>query len=363
LVFRRLGGEFAAQGGHRSAKMRRPTEFRCQTGPSGLAKAAGALSGAGKTSKKDTGGGTMSRLVATPMITASAAAGRAVLRGILCVLIATACFAIMDSLVKWVAPRIPVMQIVFFRSLFAFVPITLLIIRNGGIATLRTNRLGGHARRSLCGVVSLAGFIYAFGHMPLADVVGIGFSAPLFITALSVPLLGERVGVRRWSAVLVGFVGVLIMVRPGSGVFDPAAAVALGATVLYALAMIFIRSLGRSESTGAIAFYYTLLCSVIGAAFLPFQWITPEPLDAVLLVVIGLIGGCGQLLITSAFRNAPAAVIAPFDYVSMLYVSLIGYAVWGDVPDHALLIGAVIVIASGLYILHRETRRAVPPRR
>jgi drug/metabolite transporter (DMT)-like permease len=294
------------------------------------------------------------------MITASAAAGRAVLRGILCVLIATACFAIMDSLVKWVAPRIPVMQIVFFRSLFAFVPITLLIIRNGGIATLRTNRLGGHARRSLCGVVSLAGFIYAFGHMPLADVVGIGFSAPLFITALSVPLLGERVGVRRWSAVLVGFVGVLIMVRPGSGVFDPAAAVALGATVLYALAMISIRSLGRSESTGAIAFYYTLLCSVIGTAFLPFQWVTPAPLDAVLLVVIGLIGGCGQLLITSAFRNAPAAVIAPFDYVSMLYVSLIGYAVWGDVPDRALLIGAVIVIASGLYILHRETRRAAP---
>jgi drug/metabolite transporter (DMT)-like permease len=294
------------------------------------------------------------------MITASAAGGRAVLRGILCVLIATACFAIMDSLVKWVAPRIPVMQIVFFRSLFAFVPITLLIIRNGGIATLRTNRLGGHARRSLCGVVSLAGFIYAFGHMPLADVVGIGFSAPLFITALSVPLLGERVGVRRWSAVLVGFVGVLIMVRPGSGVFDPAAAVALGATVLYALAMISIRSLGRSESTGAIAFYYTLLCSVIGTAFLPFQWVTPAPLDAVLLVVIGLIGGCGQLLITSAFRNAPAAVIAPFDYVSMLYVSLIGYAVWGDVPDRALLIGAVIVIASGLYILHRETRRAAP---
>jgi len=300
----------------------------------------------------------MSRLVATPMITASAAAGRAVLRGILCVLIATACFAIMDSLVKWVAPRIPVMQIVFFRSLFAFVPITLLVIRDGGIATLRTNRLGGHARRSLCGVVALAGFIYAFGHMPLADAVGNGFSAPLFITALSVPLLGERVGVRRWSAVLVGFVGVLIMVQPGSGVFDPAAAVALGATMLYALAMIFIRSLGRSESTGAIAFYYTLLCSLIGTAFLPFQWVTPEPLDAVLLVVIGLIGGCGQLLITSAFRNAPAAVIAPFDYVSMLYVSLIGYFVWGDVPDRALLIGAVIVIASGLYILRRETRRA-----
>src|SRR5258707_6540978 len=295
------------------------------------------------------------------MITASAAAGRAVLRGILCVLIATACFAIMDSLVKWVAPRIPVMQMVFFRSLFAFVPITLLIIRNGGIATWRTNRLGGHARRSLCGVVSLAGFIYAFGHMPLADAVGIGFSAPLFITALSVPLLGERVGIRRWSAVLVGFVGVIVMVRPGSGVFDAPAIVALGATMLYALAMIFIRSLGRSESTGAIAFYYTLLCTAIGAAFLPFQWVTPEPVEPPLLAPIGLIGGCGQLLLPSSYRNAPAAVIAPFDYVSMLYVSVIGYVVWGDVPDGALLIGAVIVVASGLYILHRETRRTAAP--
>jgi drug/metabolite transporter (DMT)-like permease len=291
----------------------------------------------------------------------SPAAGRAVLRGIGSILLATLCFAIMDSLVKWVAPRIAVMQIVFFRSLFAFVPILLLVARDGGISTLRTRRLGDHAKRSLCGVVSLAGFIYAFGHMPLADVVGIGFSAPLFITALSVPLLGERVGARRWSAVLAGFVGVIVMVRPGSGVFDPAAAVALGATMLYALAMIFIRSLGRSESTGAIALYYTLICSVVGAAFLPFQWVTPEPVDAVLLVVIGLVGGCGQLLITSAFRSAPVAVIAPFDYVSMLHVSLIGYAVWGDVPDRTLLLGAVIIIASGLYIIHRETRRGAPP--
>jgi drug/metabolite transporter (DMT)-like permease len=293
----------------------------------------------------------------------TAAARRAVLRGIVCVLAATACFSVMDSLVKWVAPRIPVMQIVFFRSVFAFVPIALMVLRDGGIASLRTRRLGGHARRSLCGVVSLAGFIYAFGHMPLADAVGIGFSAPLFITALSVPLLGERVGIRRWSAVLVGFVGVLVMVRPGSGVFDPAAAVALGATMLYALAMIFIRSLGRSESTGAIAFYYTLVCTVIGAAFLPFQWVTPGPEDAALLIAIGLIGGCGQLLITSSYRNAPAAVIAPFDYISMLYVSLIGYAVWGDVPDRFLLAGAAIVIASGLYILNRETRRGAGPQK
>ena len=294
---------------------------------------------------------------------APAAVGRTALRGIACMLAATACFATMDSLVKWVAPRTPVMQIVFFRSLFAFVPIAVLIVRDGGLVTLRTRRLGDHAKRSLCGVVSLACFIYAFGHMPLADAVAIGFSAPLFITALSVPLLGESVGIRRWGAVLVGFAGVIVMVRPGSGVLDAAAVVALVATMLYALAMILIRSLGRSESTGAIAFYYTLLSTVISAAFLPFQWTAPASLDALLLVAIGLIGGCGQLFITAAFRSAPAAVVAPFDYVSILYVSLIGYAVWGDVPDHALLAGAAIVIASGLYILRRETRRAVPARR
>jgi drug/metabolite transporter (DMT)-like permease len=337
----------------------------CQTGRPGLAAAAAWTSARRDDVPQRRNGGSSDVAAGRTVMTsqAPAASGKTALRGIACMLVATACFATMDSLVKWVAPRIPVMQIVFFRSLFAFIPIALLIARDGGIATLRTRRLGDHAKRSLCGVVSLACFIYAFGHMPLADAVAIGFSAPLFITALSVPLLGESVGIRRWSAVLVGFVGVIVMVRPGGGVFDVAAVVALVATMLYALAMIFIRSLGRSESTGAIAFYYTLLSTLAGAAFLPFQWVAPTPVDALLLVAIGLVGGCGQLLITSAFRNAPAAVIAPFDYISMLYVSLIGYAVWGDVPDRFLLAGAAIVIASGLYILNRETRRGAGPQK
>lgn len=288
--------------------------------------------------------------------------GGNVLRGILCMLVGGCCFAIMDSLVKWVAPRCPVMQIIFFRSLFAFLPIGLAVAREGGVAALRTQRLGGHANRSLCGLLSLVCFVYAFGHMPLADAVGIGFSAPLFITALSVPMLGESVGMRRWCAVLVGFIGVLIMVRPGSGVFQAAALAALTATVLYALSMIFIRRLGETERTSAIAFYYTLTSVVISGATLPFVWATPNAIDAVLLVIIGLVGGAGQIFITAAFRSAPAAIVAPFDYASILYVSLIGYAVWGDVPDGPLLIGAAILIVSGLYILHRETRRASVPR-
>ncbi|MBV9521815.1 MAG: DMT family transporter [Alphaproteobacteria bacterium] len=279
--------------------------------------------------------------------------------GILAMLAGGACFAVMDALVKWESPRVSVMQIIFFRSLFAFLPILVQVAREGGRAALKTRRLRDHAGRSLFGFGSLVCFVYAFGRMPLADVVAIGFSAPIFITALSVPLLGESVGIRRWSAVLVGFIGVLVMVRPGSGVFGATASLALGATLLYALAMIYIRRLGRTESTGAIAFYYTAICALMSAAALPFAWTVPGAVDGFLLAAIGIIGGCGQLCVTAAFRNGPAAVVAPFDYASMLYVVLIGYAIWGDIPDRILLLGVAIVVASGLYILRRETRRAV----
>jgi drug/metabolite transporter (DMT)-like permease len=289
---------------------------------------------------------------------ASGKARGTVLRGILSMLLGGACFAVMDALVKGVAPRFPVLQIIFFRSLFAFLPILMQIRREGGRAALRTRHLGGHLRRSLCGFLSLSGFVYAFGNMPLADVIAIGFSAPIFITALSVPLLGESVGIRRWSAVLVGFVGVLIMVRPGTGLFQETALIALVSTLFYGLAMIFIRGLGRTEGTGAIAFYYSLTCTVLAGASLPFLWVTPSLGDLLLLVTIGLVGGCGQLFVTAAFRIGPVAVIAPFDYATMIYGAVLGFVFWGEVPDRLLIVGAVIVVASGLYILHRETRRA-----
>jgi drug/metabolite transporter (DMT)-like permease len=278
------------------------------------------------------------------------------LTGILAMLVAGLCFAVMDSLVKYVSPRVPLLQIAFFRSLFAFPPILVVALREGGLAQLRTRRPGDHALRSLFGLASLYCFFYAFSHMPLADAVGISFAAPIFITALSVPLLGEPVGIRRWSAVLVGFLGVLVVVRPGSGVFQPAAVMALLATLFYALAMIFIRRLGSTEGTVAIAFHYSLTCAVLTALSLPFLWVTPGAVDAALLVTIGTIGGVGQVFVTTAFRRAPAAVVAPFDYMSILYVSIIGYAVWHDVPDRYLWVGAAILVASGLYILHRETR-------
>lgn len=280
----------------------------------------------------------------------AAAAGR----GIALMVLAVGLFAVMDALVKWLGPSYPTLQIVFFRSLFAFIPLAAFVLRGRSLGALRTRRPLGHALRSLVGIVALSCFFYAYAHMPLANVVAIAFAAPLFVTALSVPLLGELVGVRRWSAVLVGFAGVLVMVRPDAGAFDGLAAIALAGTVFYALAMIFVRKLSRTETSAAIVFYYSLASTLVAGAFMPFQWVTPTWLDLGLLVAVGLVGGVAQIAMTNAFRLADVSVVMPFDYTAMLWAALFGFLVWGDVPGLNIWLGAAIVMMSGLYILRRE---------
>ncbi len=274
--------------------------------------------------------------------------------GIAYMVIAVALFTIMDALVKWLGPHYPTMQIVFFRSLFAFVPLGIFIARTGSLVSLATRQPFGHVLRSFIGLTALSCFFYAYAHMPLANVIAIAFAAPLFITALSVPLLGEAVGPRRWGAVAFGFVGVIIMVRPDSGVFDSVALVALFGTVCYALAMIFVRKLSRTETSAAIVFYYSLASTIVAGLFMPFQWVTPGLQDLGLLIAVGLVGGVAQIFMTNAFRNAPAAVIAPFDYTTMIWAVIVGFFIWGEIPGVNVWIGVAIVVVSGLYILQRE---------
>jgi drug/metabolite transporter (DMT)-like permease len=166
--------------------------------------------------------------------------------GIGLIVLAVAFFAIMNVFIKFLSATYPTMQIVFFRNLLAFVPLLPFLMRAGGIAALRTRRPFGHGFRSLVGLAAMAGFFYAYGRLPLADVVSIAFAAPLFMTALSVPLLKETVGARRWSAVVIGFLGVLIMVKPGAGVFEPAALIALAAA--FGVALVFISISSRSAA-------------------------------------------------------------------------------------------------------------------
>jgi drug/metabolite transporter (DMT)-like permease len=275
------------------------------------------------------------------------------------ILCAVLLFTVMDGLAKYLGGRgYPIWQIVFCRSLFSLVPILVIALNTGGLRRLATRRPVAHFLRSSIGLASLFCFFYAFREMPLADAMALSFSAPLFVTALSVPLLGERVGVHRWGAVMVGFVGVVVMIQPGSGLFQPIAFLVLASALFYALAIVLIRRLSESEPSVTIVFYFSLFGTVIGGLILPFDHVWPTSWqDAGLFVLLGVMGGAAQLLMTQAYKHADAAVIAPFDYTAMLWAVAIGFIGWGDWPQPAVFLGVAVVIASGLYILHRETRR------
>lgn len=279
--------------------------------------------------------------------------------GIALRVMAMACIACLSAIVKWAGERgVPVFEIVFFRNAFAFIPIGLYIWRTGGFAVLKTRRPLGHLARSTIGLTSMVCGFAAVQHLPLSESTAFQFASPLFMTAFSALLLGEQVGRHRWAAALVGFVGVLIMVRPQPGHLDlVGVSLALAAAVTTAGAMVAIRQISNTEKGPTIAFYFTLGGTVLGLAGSLFNWVAPDPATLALLVLAGLIGGVGQLLLTQALTIAPVNVVAPFDYTQLLWATLLGFVVWSELPHPATVAGALVVAASGLYILHREIRR------
>jgi drug/metabolite transporter (DMT)-like permease len=281
-------------------------------------------------------------------------------RGIFYAVSASLVFSVLNALIKWQSERYSIVEIGFFRNLFALVPIVFLMAGHGGTATLKTRRPFGHLYRSLMGSASMILTFAAFAMLPLADATALMFAGPLFLTALSVPMLGEKVGVHRWSAVLVGFVGVLVMTQPSGASLQLGAFAAVASALASALSMIQVRQLSRTENAISIVFYFTAIGAVLTATALPFGfWTTPTVLDAAVLVLIGLGGGIGQYLITQAYCYAPAAVVSPFGYSSIIWSTLLGYMIWSHLPTTPILVGAAIVISSGLYILYRETMRKV----
>ena len=278
-------------------------------------------------------------------------------RAIGCFLLAILLFAGMDTLIKYLSGGYPVAQLMFARSVVALVLVGGISVVRGGWGGMRTRRPFAHVLRSLAGLLSMGCFFYAFKHLPLAEVYVLSFAGPLFITALSVPLLGEAVGWRRWAAVLVGFGGVGVMARPEAGAPLLPVLVGVAAAFFYALAMIAVRGLARTESNTAIVVYLMLTTTVVsGVATVPV-WVQPGWFDLGLMLLVGTLGGAAQVLMTQAFRLGRAAVVAPFEYTGMIWATLFGFLVFGDVPTPAVLTGAGIIIASGLYILYRETMR------
>ena len=276
-------------------------------------------------------------------------------RAILCVIAAAALFAIQDAIIKLLVGDYPTMQILGVRSVVMLIPAVILLRAEGGLQCLRTSRARGHALRCVLALATWTTFYFAIARLPLGEVAAIFFSGPLMITALSGPLLGERVGWHRWTALLIGFLGVLLIVRPsGNAAGHWAGVAALCSSLFYALMMIQTRRLTSTESNAALLLYSALFMSLVGIVTWPFQWRTPGSFDTMLLLALGLLGGFSQYAMIQAYRLAPVYVVAPFDYTHLVWAMALGYMIWAEVPDMLMLSGAIVIVGSGLYVLARE---------
>ncbi|HEX5079623.1 MAG TPA: DMT family transporter [Geminicoccaceae bacterium] len=278
--------------------------------------------------------------------------------GIGLALLAFMLFSSMDAMIKWLSASYPVHEMLFFNAGFGLLTVALMTWRSGGLRELRTQRIGLHLLRACCGMTGGFSAFTAYSLMPLADAYAFIFTTPLLITVLSVPLLGETVRWRRGSAVVVGFIGVLIMLQPGSGSFDVAAGAALLAASASALSIILVRKLSATETTASIAFYTNATVAVVMACLLPIGFVPPALPDLALMALAGFTGGAALMLLIAGYRRAQAAAVAPFQYSQMLWGVLLGWLLWDDLPAPAVAVGASIVVASGLYILYREVVRA-----
>lgn len=280
-------------------------------------------------------------------------------------------FTIMSAGIKRVGSDYPTGEIVFFRSAFAILPLVVwLSLRGDLIRAVRTSDLKGHILRGIVGSCGMfAGFV-ALSYLPLSDAVVIGYASPLITVVLAALFLGETVRAYRWSAVGIGFLGVLVMMSPhlgavradGSGWLVGAGFGLLGACCA-AGATIQVRRMTATESTGAIVFYFTLLTTALGLATIVLGWKMPNATDAALLVAVGILGGIGQILMTQSFRYADASLIAPFDYTTMVWAFLIGWFVFGQLPGPAVLAGGAIVAAAGVFVIWREHRLGLDRRK
>jgi drug/metabolite transporter (DMT)-like permease len=296
-------------------------------------------------------------------------------KGILLKLISAVLFAVMSALIRYLGARYPIGEVVFYRSAFAILPVLVVYSWRGELAAVvRTERPFGQAGR---GALSIFGMFFNFGalaRLPLVESNAISFTSPLFSVALAALILKERVRIYRWSAVIIGFIGVLVVLAPhlsGNELTIAMASTASVAGVVYAIAgsltnagtMIQTRRLAQSETTSSIVFYFSLSCALAGLVTLPFGWISPTGGEFAALIGIGLLGGTAHIFLTESYRYASASVVAPFDYTSMIWALLLGYAMFGETPTPMIVAGSAIIAAAGLFVIWREHQLALARKR
>ncbi len=277
------------------------------------------------------------------------------LRGIVAMLIAVGLFSLMDGGLKQLSAHYPAMQVAAIRGLSSLPLVLLWVAASGTVGTLWKVRWPLHLLRGALSILMLSAFAYALKRMPMTGAYALFFVAPLLITALSVPLLGEKVGPRRWAAIAVGLLGVLVVLRPsGEGVLSWAGLAVLLAATGYALSAIMVRVLHRTDSSQSMVFWM-LLMTGFGAGALAWPgWLPLQGADGWIIAGVGLSGFLGQVAITEAFRSGQASVVAPFEYSALAWALGLDWLVWQVLPDGMTLVGAGIIVASGLYLLRRE---------
>ena len=299
------------------------------------------------------------------------------LLGILCAMGAVVAFTTQDMAIKWLSGDYPLHQIILARAAIALIlTLAILVPLEGGYGNLRTKRLPLHLLRGLAVVIANMTFFTGLASLPLGEATAIFFVAPLFITALSVLMLRERVGPRRWVAVLIGLTGVVVMIRPGGSTFQWAALLPLAAAFAYAMLQIMTRKLGIAEKASTMAFYiqitFVFVSGGIGLAagdgrfagtgspqleFLLRAWIWPPAEDMAIMAGVGVLSAIGGYLISQAYRVAEAGLVAPFEYVAMPLAVFWGVMVWGEWPDAVAWVGISLIGGAGLYVFYRETVR------
>ena len=280
-----------------------------------------------------------------------------VLRGALLMAAAAACYAILHGSVRYISSEIHPFEITFFRNLFGFIVLLPWFVVHG-LRPLHTRRIGLHLLRATSNVVAMLMFFMALSMTPLAQVQALGFTAPLFTTVLAIFILGERVRLRRWTALIAGFIGALIIVRPGLQPIDTGSLLTVGSAAIWGFTLITIKILSRTDSAVTITAYMVILMSPLSLLPALFYWTWPDPATWFWLVVCGVSGTVAQLLMAQSFRVADATVVLPFDFTKIVWGALIGYLAFGEVVDIWTWIGAAVIFSGITYITYRERKLA-----
>ena len=266
------------------------------------------------------------------------------------------CFSVMDICVKWL-DYYPVGQVLFLRFFIGFIPIFFIIPRDKLLTFYKTSRPGLHTFRAISGAAAIIALFIGLRELPLADVVSLTFGGPIFVTVASIFFLSEKVGIKRWSAVLLGFSGMLLIVQPAFIDLNFYYVTPIVFCIFFACVAISVRSLSKTEPNYRIAFYFTVLCSILGlATIFNGDWIIPTKIDFIIFMIMGLCGSIANLLLTQSYRLAEASLVTPIKYLSLIFAIVFGFLIWSEIPKLLTIFGALLVITSSLIIFTRENK-------